>query len=140
MHSLIYQSKVHMVLTEEDLELLVGSAVAYNERYGITGFLSLRTNVFVQYLEGEEEAILSLMEKIRKDPRHEILNEFHLGKQKDRLFPSWSMRYISKYEQNDIGLENIICIYLNPTLIRSFGYDWTRNKLKKALLLVKQFL
>ena len=58
-----------------------------------------RVDRFLQWLEGPEEAVRALYDRILQDPRHhscEMLAEGTLAEltgRDDRLFPTWSMRF-----------------------------------------------
>ena len=51
------------------LELLKGS-VQRNTRAGITGLLLYQDRIFLQVLEGDEQAVFALFAKISRDSRH----------------------------------------------------------------------
>lgn len=48
---------------------------------------------FVQFLEGPGDEIYNLVDRIRRDPRHEQLDIVRERLQEDRVFPGWSMAY-----------------------------------------------
>ncbi len=48
---------------------------------------------FVQYLEGPQENVESLFQKISKDKRHQQIVTLMEGKSKQRQFEDWSMAY-----------------------------------------------
>ena len=48
-------------------------------------------NRYLQFLEGEEEAVIELFEKIKKDPRHYEVNKWVQGHTDQRVFSDWSM-------------------------------------------------
>lgn len=62
-----------------------------NPREGITGALICRHDVYLQLIEGPEDAIDALYARILADDRHtniELLLSEDMG---ERLFPSWAM-------------------------------------------------
>ena len=64
-----------------------------NLKYNITGSLLCRADIYLQMLEGPEEKVLQIFDKIQKDDRHidvEILLQQRDAK--NRLFPDWAMR------------------------------------------------
>lgn len=67
---------------------------AANALQDITGYLSYRDGRFTQYLEGEESAVLGLLDRIEHDFRHEFLTIAHLGETK-RNFPDWSLKILN---------------------------------------------
>ncbi|RYG57796.1 MAG: BLUF domain-containing protein [Alphaproteobacteria bacterium] len=62
-----------------------------NRRTGITGGLAVIDAVYLQYLEGTEEAVEKLFVKILEDPRHcdvKVLERRHTPR---RMFTNWRM-------------------------------------------------
>lgn len=73
---------------------LVGAALSHGRRHRITGALLVADDVFVQVLEGEEDAVRSLYCRIELDPRHEAVTVLQSG-MTERVFPCWSMATVS---------------------------------------------
>ena len=48
-------------------------------------------NKFLQYLEGDEEEVMKLFEKIKSDPRHKDITVWIKGYGSDMVFQDWSM-------------------------------------------------
>lgn len=101
MYSIIYYSKATHLMQEGDLELLLEESRAWNAAHGITGLLAYiegTSNVreearFMQDLEGTEEEVNRIFEKIKNDPRHHhivVLKSEHI---KQRDFSDWTMKY-----------------------------------------------
>ena len=70
-----------------------------NPHRAITGALLIWQEYVVQTLEGEEDRVRSLYEKIARDPRHEgvtILEAHHV---EDRVFGRWSMARVPAVDQ-----------------------------------------
>jgi len=94
MRRLVYVS--HAVSPFEWVELvgLLARSRAANESCGVTGVLFHVNGVFLQFLEGEHEAVASTMKRIRADPRHDGIltlsdSEVSLGP----LLPDWKMGF-----------------------------------------------
>ncbi len=62
-----------------------------NPSKDITGILLGIENKFLQYLEGPEENITELFDKIWKDPRHQNVTQWIKGFSNERVFKDWSM-------------------------------------------------
>jgi hypothetical protein len=64
-----------------------------NERDGITGALICREDLYLQLLEGPEQAVEATYVRILRDDRHANINRLVRRDitQDDRLFPRWSM-------------------------------------------------
>lgn len=105
---------------------LLKTARGRNERLGITGALLFNQNRFVQILEGDEEAVLEVMDDIKRDTRHTDIDVLPPRFVEARTFPQWSMAYIGAKPGHE-------------TEAFTFGaqFDWTRTtaELLSALLL-----
>ena len=95
MYYLIYMSTASRPMTYEELSDLLKEARAENVRRGITGMLLHQHDTFMQILEGEEQDVQALYEKLRKDPRHNGLHIVRQGKSDRRLFADWSMGFVN---------------------------------------------
>ena len=93
MYSLIYRSVAKDTFAKPLIYKMLSEARDFNADHGITGCLLYHKGQFVQLLEGEEEEVISLFERIKKDQRHyavELLEEEEIS---ERLFSEWSMAY-----------------------------------------------
>ena len=64
-----------------------------NERDSITGALICRHEIYIQFLEGPQNNVDALFDRICDDDRHlevSLLLSEHCS---ERLFPSWSMKH-----------------------------------------------
>jgi hypothetical protein len=86
-----YTSRARLDLGEDDLRRIHEEARHLNALDGITGLLAFDGARFLQIIEGTEEAIDDLIERLRGDTRHtafEIRDERMVA---TRSFPEWSM-------------------------------------------------
>lgn len=104
MYSLVYVSRRNF---DFDVDALVKDAAKKNQRLNITGYLCLNRETFFQYLEGERDYVVKLMEQIQQDKRHQVINQIETAF-KERLFPNWHMRYLGRNELIEIKLEHIL--------------------------------
>jgi len=88
---LIYASRP-FGFDEAMLNGILADARRNNPRHDITGALICRADLYLQLLEGPEEAITDLFERIRRDDRHVEVIELRRAEVTDRLFPAWAMR------------------------------------------------
>lgn len=108
MKRLTYISNFSKSITKKEIENIATISQTNNSREGITGVLLSCNGIFFQILEGDEENIDRLYEKILKDDRHNqilcLKSEFNVT---ERRFPDWSMEVIALDENNDILLQPI---------------------------------
>jgi hypothetical protein len=63
-----------------------------NERDGITGALICRADLYLQLLEGPQDAVEACYDRIKRDDRHIEPRNLLERSVKTRLFPAWAMR------------------------------------------------
>ncbi|MBZ9729422.1 BLUF domain-containing protein [Salegentibacter sp. JZCK2] len=107
---LAYVSRQSHVLTDKDLKELLTKSRNNNSAIEVTGMLIYFHGSFIQYLEGKEENIDWLYNKIAKDKRHHSVTELDSGFSDERAFSDWSMAF--KKLQNDeasgiLGYKNL---------------------------------
>jgi hypothetical protein len=88
---LIYASRP-FGFDEAMLNGILADARRNNPRHDITGALICRADIYLQLLEGPEEALTGLFDRIRRDDRHVEVVELRRAEVTDRLFPAWAMR------------------------------------------------
>jgi hypothetical protein len=89
-----YTSRARLDLVDQDLTDIHEAARHLNALDGVTGVLVFDGVRFLQVIEGAGEAIDSLVERLRRDPRHsafEIRDERMVA---TRAFPDWSMELV----------------------------------------------
>ena len=92
--SVTYTSLARLDLQGSDLEDIHLTAREQNAIDGITGLLVFNGTHFLQIVEGSEEAIDDLVERLRKDPRHTGFEVRDRRKVDTRSFPDWSMELV----------------------------------------------
>ena len=88
---LAYVSTRKSTCTEEEIENILGSCKKNNPPLNITGVLISSDTKFIQYVEGESNQLLSLYDKIKKDPRHEKVVMLSYSPINEKIFHSWHM-------------------------------------------------
>ncbi len=73
------------------LDGIVMSARRNNRANGITGALICRQDMYIQLVEGPEEAIDALYQRIRVDDRHDEVTLEASAMIEERMFPDWDM-------------------------------------------------
>ena len=92
---LIYASELSEKLRLGDVELVLEASQKNNPAMNVTGLLFFSIPYFIQLLEGDEQDVRNLYEKVKQDERHRkvrIIKEQHVD---NRLFDGWSMAYIN---------------------------------------------
>jgi len=130
-----YISKVTDPLSLEEIEAIGTKSSQSNKQLNITGMLVYFEKLFFQVLEGEDELIDRLYEKIGKDPRHrDVLRLKTEHDINERLFPSWSMKMINLDINADdlmrpikillrsvIESHSIVERYTQPTILKTIN-------------------
>ena len=88
---LVYTSLPRIEMSKSTLEEITRISIRNNRKKGITGILLGIESRYLQFLEGDEEDVLQLCERIKQDPRHYELNKWVQGHSDERVFSDWSM-------------------------------------------------
>ncbi len=72
---------------------IAGKARTFNAGRDITGLLIFDGLRFCQQLEGRQKEVLSLVERIRHDPRHTDVEIIHHGPLDERRFRSFALAF-----------------------------------------------
>lgn len=103
-YQIVYYSSATQAFSEQNLIDLLNKANSYNTPLGISGCLVYANEKFIQLLEGEREAVLSLFEKIKCDPRHTNVTVTVEMSVNQKLFPDWGMAF--KFANKDLLKEH----------------------------------
>lgn len=93
MFYLIYVSHAADGLKSSDLYDILNKAHEVNANLGITGLLLYKNKRFMQLIEGQEDTVRGLYQKILQDPRHRDLIVLQEDTEPERQFPGWSMAF-----------------------------------------------
>ncbi|MEP6901856.1 MAG: BLUF domain-containing protein [Actinomycetota bacterium] len=93
MFFIIYVSSAVKLFSPSELLSLLAKCHENNVKLGITGMLLYKDGNFMQILEGKEEVVRNLYNKIAKDPRHRGTITLLKGHLEERQFPAWSMGF-----------------------------------------------
>jgi hypothetical protein len=106
LHNLFYCSLAKKNISKEDILDILKCSRRNNEKIKITGILVYwkKTNQFLQLLEGEENVISNLYDKICMDNRHSLSKIIYQESILERGFKGWSMAFksIDEIETSDI--------------------------------------
>ena len=91
--TICYTSNPKRKFTILELESLYDSSKRRNDRLHISGVLVMDDNLFFQILEGEENIVDGLYQKIKDDPRHKNINEVLNFYIKEKTFNEFGVGY-----------------------------------------------
>jgi hypothetical protein len=102
-YHLVYSSEASAPMSVEKLQVLLRQARAFNQDHRLTGILfysegqpgTSGPGSFFQVLEGEETMVRELVKRIAHDPRNTNLQVLIEGPTPQRMFPDWSMGFVS---------------------------------------------
>ncbi|MCH2001543.1 MULTISPECIES: AnBLUF65 family BLUF photoreceptors [Acinetobacter] len=80
----------------QDLRDILTEARDFNDLNEICGVLYYADNAFFQCLEGEQEVVEQLFEKIQKDERHYNVKWLCTYSIDQNAFQRWSMKYVQR--------------------------------------------
>jgi len=95
MFCLIYVSSAVNLYSHDELLELIQTSVKNNLVRNITGFLIYTDGVFMQALEGREEDVEFIFDKILNDERHHQITVLSRKAIERRGFEKWSMGFKS---------------------------------------------
>jgi FAD-dependent sensor of blue light len=92
--TITYTSRASLDLRDDDLSAIHQEARHFNALDGVTGLLVFDGRRFLQIVEGSEEAIDNLVDRLRRDRRHNAFEIRDERKVASRSFPDWSMELV----------------------------------------------
>lgn len=93
LRQIVYFSAAIRPLSPQELAGILEVARENNQRADITGMLLYRRGHFLQVLEGPEEGLGVLLERLKKDPRHRQVKIVLDAPITCRAFGAWSMAF-----------------------------------------------
>ena len=93
MHAIAYVSAASWNLLDEQVDRIVAEARARNAVNGITGVLLYCDGNFMQYFEGEADAVRETFARIRASESHYQVNELMNQPIEEREFSDWAMGF-----------------------------------------------
>lgn len=97
---LVYASRARSVVDQAELLAILEIARQNNSARGITGMLMHDRDCFFQVLEGPEEEVISLYQRIGQDARHRSVMRILFRRIERREFPDWSMALAEPLRQD----------------------------------------
>lgn len=79
-------------------QAILQASSIHNPLSSITGVLCSSVSHFLQVIEGPEREVISLYDRVAKDPRHQDPVLLSIELVTERLFAEWSMAHIEGYQ------------------------------------------
>jgi hypothetical protein len=92
--TLTYTSRARLDLGDEEVAAIGETARHLNALDGISGLLLFDGARFLQIVEGTEDAVDNLVQRLRMDPRHSAFEVRDERQVEQRSFPDWSMEMV----------------------------------------------
>ena len=99
-YQIVYYSEATRQFSEQELIDLLQTANNHNTKNNITGCLIYADGKFIQMLEGEQNLVRALFDKIKQDRRHTNVIVAVEMSVSTKLFPEWAMGF--KYSDRDL--------------------------------------
>lgn len=100
-----------------DLREILNEAHYFNRVNHIQGVLYFANGYFFQCLEGDQDTILKLIEKIRHDPRHHNLQVLSQAWVEQTSFNAWLMKFVRKNSEVSAFFKTLEQSDFNPYLL-----------------------
>lgn len=94
---LVYLSTATPGNDRDTTEAILQASSIHNPLSSITGVLCSSVSHFLQVIEGPEREVISLYDRVAKDPRHKDPVLLSIELVNGRLFAGWSMAHIEGY-------------------------------------------
>lgn len=109
-YHIAYFSTATKHFTEDELTELLAISKRNNKILDVTGILLFIEGCFLQVLEGDENTVKKVFEKVKEDRRHDDVFTLFKGRKPERSFGNWSMGFkdlpFVEYKRQ-IGFEDI---------------------------------
>jgi len=122
---IVYVSQATTPFDDDELLALANQSAEKNQRLSVTGYLYYANGQFMQYIEGERNVTLELMERIRVDERHRIDLELVDHSVPSRRFYAWNLRWLKRQDMRFLHLEHTVGDYIRSQSAFQHSVDWT---------------
>lgn len=127
----VYISRAAPSVTSVVLDELLAKARVFNTEHGLTGFLTYDGTSFCQLLEGPQQTLDALMERIERDRRHDSIYPIWSAVG-ERFLPYWSMHH-ERLDSADEYVREQVSMLLD----RQGERGPTREQIKQLVLRMK---
>jgi len=124
-YAISYVSTVNSALPETEIQEVLDLSKKWNNDNNITGVLLYSQGNFFQVLEGEEQLLKNLYEKIKADERHHNIITIFQKQIPDIQFDGYETNFISlddRFQPKNIAAYTNQVSLLNPAIQSSVKY------------------
>ena len=121
MITLIYHSVALNICSEEKLNLFLTSVRRKNIRLNITGVLLYHRRNILQIIEGENDTIYELIERIKIDNRHTDVVKLVDFKITKRSYVGWSMAFKQLSKKDWMKVKGYLNIETEESLVPQYS-------------------
>src|ERR1700758_2044623 len=104
MHAIAYVSAASRSLLDEQIDRIVSESRRLNAINGITGVLVYCDGTFMQYIEGDEAAVMETFARIRASASHRHISELMNHPILEREFADWALRFVRPGSEEFVDL------------------------------------
>jgi len=120
LYELTYESVAKDGLPMVDIDELLETSRENNTESDITGCLVYYNRRFIQILEGSQQAVQTLYQKIKKDKRHDQVRVIAENAVEKRTFPEWGMACFP-LDENNVSCSELEQFRRNLKLLADFS-------------------
>ncbi|WP_405569340.1 BLUF domain-containing protein [Winogradskyella sp. Asnod2-B02-A] len=117
LRQIIYTSQASEQFNKRSLLDLLHTSRGYNTIDNISGILMHRDGYFLQIIEGEQDVVEDLFQRLSNDTRHKNIKIIHDRSVESRLFSNWAMGCADFNEPELSMLPGIRTDLSNPKVI-----------------------
>lgn len=139
--AVLYISIMNRDYTNAELEQLLHTFRANNNKYNISGLMLYYESHIIQYIEGPTENINRLYDNIKKDNRHSYIVTFLNNNITTRIFKDWTLGFqkINKekfIEFTKLNLKECIynCSLYDSSIIKKLFHTFINTHLPSAMI------
>ncbi|MDE1891487.1 MAG: BLUF domain-containing protein [Betaproteobacteria bacterium] len=133
---IIYLSSAKKLFDTEALINLLKISNKNNSAIGVTGMLLHKDGNFIQFIEGDQQKVQALFNKIKQDNRHHDVFVIDDGWLDERLFADWKMGFRNL---DLLDSDNTIKEGYSDFLNHTHDFHDLKNDKRGALMLLKLF-
>lgn len=133
MLELVYKSKAKENITQLEIDAILETAQKFNQANELTGCLIFHNNYFIQLLEGDENVLRTLYDRISNDSRHTDIELLYEKTKSQRNFENWGMAFVNLDENDGFTkklFEDNVTTYadITPKITKASDIFWKEVK------------